>query len=79
VASSGSVQIIRKLRFEVASGLVGYVAHGQLLELQRLTKMVELAGAEPEGSGISIPVNKRGEELTSGDLTHALTNFMDED
>ena len=63
----------------MASGLVGYVAHGQLLELQRLTKMVELARVEPEGAGISIPVNKQNVELPSGDLTHALTNFMDED
>ena len=42
-------------------------------------KMVEVAGVEPAGGGASIPVNKRGSELSPEALTHILTNFTDVD
>ena len=40
---------------------------------------MEVAGVEPAGGGASIPVNKRGAELSSEALTHILTNFPDVD
>ena len=44
-----------------------------------LESLVEVAGVEPAGGGASIPVNKRGAELSSEALTHILTNFPDVD
>ena len=40
---------------------------------------MEVAGIEPERAGDSIPVNKRGAELSPEALTHILTNFPDVD
>ena len=42
-------------------------------------EMVEVAGVEPAGGGASIPVNKRGSELSPEALTHIVTNFTDVD
>ena len=38
-----------------------------------------MAGVEPAGGGSSIPVNKRGAELSPEALTDILTNFSDVD
>jgi len=40
---------------------------------------VEVAGVEPVGVGLSIPVNKRDEELSPEALTEILTEIFGED